>query len=125
MAAYEYRAVPFLAAVAGRDRKSADLAATQLTAALNAGATEGWEFYRLDNVSVDVRPGCLGFLTGTKSGTLLSDDLPTREVRRSHPAAGVDVPGAVTSRSARVRCRCCRPAVLAERAPTPARCPSR
>ncbi len=53
---YEYKAVPFLASVPGRDPKSADEASKQLTKAINTNARDGWEFYQLEAVSVEVIP---------------------------------------------------------------------
>lgn len=75
---YEYKAVPFLAHVGGREPKDAQKAATQLTEAINAGVTGGWEFHQLASVYVEVKPGCLGALTGTKSGSLYIDQLVFR-----------------------------------------------
>ncbi len=72
---YEYKAVPFLAAVRGRDRKSVDDAAAQLTAAINTNSAGGWEFYQLAPVNVAVRPGCLGGLLGGGAGTIQVDQL--------------------------------------------------
>jgi hypothetical protein len=75
---YEYKSFSFLAAVSGRDRKSADDAASQLTALINAKAVNGWEFYQLAPVNVEVRPGCLGAFLGGRAGTLQVDQVILR-----------------------------------------------
>ena len=80
---FEYKAVPFLAAVKGRDAKSAGEAAAQLTAVINGNAVSGWELYQLASVNVEVRPGCLGLLTGGRAGTLQVDELIFRRERPS------------------------------------------
>lgn len=80
---YEYKAVPFLASVGGRDLKSANQASAQLTDVMNANAVDGWEFYQLEGVSVEVRPGCLAGLFGARAGTLLIDQLIFRRERPS------------------------------------------
>jgi len=42
-------------------------AAAYLEAIANDRAAEGWEFYRVDEVGVLARPGCLGFLFGRRA----------------------------------------------------------
>lgn len=43
-----------------------DEAAEYLEELVNGYAAEGWEFYRIDQMDVQVRPGCLGALLGKK-----------------------------------------------------------
>ncbi|MDZ7268376.1 MAG: DUF4177 domain-containing protein [candidate division KSB1 bacterium] len=42
-------------------------AAAYLESIANSQAAEGWEFYRVDEVGVLARPGCLGALIGRKA----------------------------------------------------------
>jgi len=41
-------------------------AAAYLEGVVNTHARDGWEFYRVDAIGVNVRPGCLGVLLGQK-----------------------------------------------------------
>jgi hypothetical protein len=41
-------------------------AAAYLESIVNANARDGWEFYRVDEIGVSVRPGCLAGLLGQK-----------------------------------------------------------
>lgn len=41
-------------------------AAKYLENIVNKYAEEGWEFYRIDSVGVELQPGCLGALSGKK-----------------------------------------------------------
>jgi hypothetical protein len=41
-------------------------AAAYLQEIVNAEATQGWEFYRVDEIGTQVTPGCLGMLFGQK-----------------------------------------------------------
>ena len=46
--------------------ENADAVASQLQGLINDGSTDGWEYYRIDQVHAEVRPGYLGFLTGSQ-----------------------------------------------------------
>jgi hypothetical protein len=41
-------------------------AAAYLESIVNANARDGWEFYRVDAIGVNVKPGCLAGLLGQK-----------------------------------------------------------
>lgn len=41
-------------------------AASYLENIVNANARDGWEFYRVDAIGVNVKPGCLAGLLGQK-----------------------------------------------------------
>jgi hypothetical protein len=79
---YEYKAIPFLAEVSSRDRKSAERASAQLTAAINGAATEGWEFHQVGSVSVLVSPGCLAAFGGAKPSTMFIDQMIFRREKK-------------------------------------------
>jgi hypothetical protein len=38
----------------------------QLESTINENAGQGWEFYSLDNVDIEIRPGCLASLFGAR-----------------------------------------------------------
>ena len=42
-------------------------AASYLENIINNYSKEGWEFYRIDNIGVELQPGCLGALSGKKA----------------------------------------------------------
>ncbi len=41
-------------------------AATYLEGIVNEYAADGWEFYRIDSIGVQLQPGCFDALTGKK-----------------------------------------------------------
>jgi len=51
----------------GRSRGDGDEAAVYLETIVNNHAAEGWEFHRVDEIGVRVRPGCLMGLFGAKA----------------------------------------------------------
>lgn len=65
MAPYQYKVVPFL----GQMRAGGDVGqvSAQLEGLINQHATSGWEFVNLDNVDIEVKPGCIAMLLGSKS----------------------------------------------------------
>lgn len=78
---YEYKAIPFLASVKSTDKESAGLASKQLEETINSSSSDGWEFYSLGAITVEVAPGCLGSLTGSKSTTVRLDQIIFRRSR--------------------------------------------
>jgi len=46
-------------------------AAVYLEGVVNQYAREGWEFYRIDSVGVQLQPGCFGSLSGKKEESTL------------------------------------------------------
>lgn len=45
-------------------------AAAYLQSIVNANASDGWEFYRVDTIGVSVRPGCIASLLGQKEALI-------------------------------------------------------
>lgn len=62
---YEYRMIqtPSNLTVQAKGRKGNE-AADYLQTVVNRETTEGWEFYRVDSIGVEVQPGCLAGLMG-------------------------------------------------------------
>jgi len=60
MAKIEYKVVPFI----GKMKSSGTVkeVASQLQAAINQNATDGWEFHSFNDVNIEVQPGCLAGL---------------------------------------------------------------
>lgn len=61
---YQYKVVPFIGQSKGR--LSAAEVASQLEFAISQYASQGWEFYQLSDVNIEVRPGCLAGLFGAE-----------------------------------------------------------
>jgi len=65
---YEYKMVqvPPNISVQMKDHKGNE-AAKYLEQVVNEYASEGWEFYRIDSIGVQLQPGCMGALSGKKA----------------------------------------------------------
>ena len=65
--AFQYKMVqvPPTISVKSKEYKGSE-AATYLDDIVNQMATQGWEFYRVDPIGVQVRPGCLAGLFGQR-----------------------------------------------------------
>ncbi|MBX3042010.1 MAG: hypothetical protein KF789_14990 [Bdellovibrionaceae bacterium] len=64
---YEYKMVqvpPHIEVQAGKNHGGE--AAAYMQKIVDANATNGWEFYRVDPIGVNVKPGCLSALFGQK-----------------------------------------------------------
>lgn len=59
---FQYKVVPFIGQSKGS--VSASEVASQLESAISQHTSEGWEFYQLTDVNIEVQPGCLGGLFG-------------------------------------------------------------
>lgn len=57
--------VPPTIEVAANEHKGNE-AAVYLQGVVNTHAQYGWEYYRVDSIGVNVKPGCLGMLFGQK-----------------------------------------------------------
>lgn len=63
-----YRVIPFVGKIKGK--QTAKEASDQLETLLNQGAQEGWEFVQINNVNIEVQPGCLvAFFRGLRGGS--------------------------------------------------------
>jgi hypothetical protein len=63
---YDYRVVP-LSITTESVGSEAHVAAERVGRVVAQMAAEGWDFYRIDAVGVEVRPGCLGAILGQTS----------------------------------------------------------
>jgi len=61
----KYRVVPFIGKV--KNNQSSKDVSDQLEQLLNQGAEEGWEFVQINNVNIQVQPGCLAGVMGAKA----------------------------------------------------------
>lgn len=71
MASYNYKVVPFIAQVKG----------SQLASVINREIVDGWEFYQLGSISIQVSPGCIASLFGAKDAFTQLDQLIFRRPR--------------------------------------------
>jgi hypothetical protein len=82
----QYKVVPFI----GQSRGSLSAAdvADQLERTIKRYASEGWEFYQLSDVNIEVQPGCLAGLFGAKVQYVRFDQLIFRSTRDEiHPSS--------------------------------------
>jgi len=61
----QYRVIPFIGKIKGS--QSAKDVSDQLEKLLTQGAQEGWEFVQINNVNIEVQPGCIPALFGSKT----------------------------------------------------------
>ena len=69
MAAYAYRMVQVPPKIVVRRDTGQGEAATYMQTVVDQNATQGWEFYRVDQIGVQQSPGCLGLLLGQRQVT--------------------------------------------------------
>lgn len=67
--AYQYRMIQIPPGISILGAERGTEAAEYLQQLANEQAQQGWEFYRVDTVGVEVNPGCLGALLGRKAQT--------------------------------------------------------
>lgn len=73
MMRYEYLVVPFQGQIKGSG--SVQDVSNQLQNIINHHAAQGWEFYTLNDVNIQVTPGCLASLTGSRTSYVAYDQL--------------------------------------------------
>ena len=83
---YQYKTIPFI----GESKYLLDpnLIANQLNKAINTNSSDGWEFYKINNVNIYVEAGCLPAMFGAKSYEKRFDMLVFRKLINSpsnHP----------------------------------------
>src|ERR1051325_2644675 len=78
---YQYKVIPFIGQ--SRGGLSATEVARQLETAINEHVAQGWEFYQLSDVNIEVQPGCISGLFGAKVEYVRFDQLIFRAGRSS------------------------------------------
>ena len=61
---YRYHVVPFVGRIKAGSTENAQTVSGQLQAVIDHYVHHGWEFYSIEKVGIEVRPGCLGALFG-------------------------------------------------------------
>ena len=64
---YQYKMSQIPPSISVRGQEQGTEAASYLESQANEQARQGWEFYRVDTVGVEVSPGCIGGLLGQKA----------------------------------------------------------
>lgn len=74
---YEYKVVPFIGKLKSGvfNSENASVVSAQLQEVINQYTTQGWEFYTLEKVDIQVTPGCLAALLGNKVTFITFDQL--------------------------------------------------
>jgi hypothetical protein len=77
MAHYEYLVVPFMGQLKGGfiNVENARKVSDQLQAVINQYTQNGWEYYSIDKVDIQITPGCLAALFGAKVSFITFDQV--------------------------------------------------
>lgn len=72
-----YKVVPFIGQIKSGffSKDNAGTVAQQLQAAIEQQVNAGWEFHSFAKADIEVKPGCLGALTGAKNSYITFDQL--------------------------------------------------
>ena len=75
MQKYCYKVVPFIASISGGyfSKDNADTASSQLQSLIDEFVADGWEYYRMDKIDIEVKPGCLGSVFGASARYITYD----------------------------------------------------
>ena len=73
MTRYQYQVVPFIGKIKGSG--TAAEVASQLQATISQHTSQGWEFWQLSDVNIEVQPGCITGLLGQKTNYVRFDQL--------------------------------------------------
>lgn len=74
---YQYKVIPFM----GKLKSGGNISeiSAQLETKINEQAVHGWEFYQMNDVNIEVTPGCLPAVLGQKSSYVSYDQLVFRK----------------------------------------------
>lgn len=80
---YQYLVVPFQ----GQIKAGGTVAAVsaQLESVINQYSSQGWEFHTLNDVNIEVTPGCISGLFGAKAAYVLYDQVIFRRPAGASP----------------------------------------
>jgi hypothetical protein len=79
---YEYKVISFIGKLKSGlfSVQDAGDVSKQLQAAINEQASQGWEFVTVNDVNIEVKPGCLAGLFGAKTAFIPFDQVVFRKV---------------------------------------------
>lgn len=75
---HEYRVVPFRATAKTQDARGAAQVAEQLQHAIQEHVNAGWEFVRVEQVQMQINPGCIAALLGARANVVPLDQIVFR-----------------------------------------------
>lgn len=75
--AYTYKVVPFIGKIKS-NQTAADVSA-QMQDLINSFAAQDWEYVSMENVNIQVQPGCLPGLLGAKESYIRFDQIVFRK----------------------------------------------
>ncbi len=81
MPRYEYLVVPFIGEVKTGffSKEGPETASRQLQTLINNYAQQGWDFDQLGQITILVKPGCLGALMGREASPVMFDQVIFRK----------------------------------------------
>jgi hypothetical protein len=90
---YRYKVIPFI----GQSKGSVSPAgvARQLESVISEHAVDGWEFYQLSDVNIEVQPGCLAGLFGANTQYMRFDQVIFRTGQRASTLAQPATPAPI------------------------------
>jgi hypothetical protein len=80
---YEYRIIPFIGKLKSGvfSIENANAVTAQLQAVIDQNTTQGWEFHSMEKVDVEITPGCLAGLLGSRVTFVTFDQIVFRRPR--------------------------------------------
>jgi len=77
MSKYVYKVVPFIGTLKSGvfSVENAQKVSEQLQLLIDAHVKQGWEFYRIDPVQIQIQPGCLASLFGQRTSWINFDQV--------------------------------------------------
>lgn len=78
---YEYKVVPFIGKLTSGlfgSVEDAGKVSTQLESVISQHASQGWEFVAVNDVNIEIRPGCFAGLFGNKTAYMPFDQVVFR-----------------------------------------------
>jgi hypothetical protein len=78
---YRYRVVPFIGSMSSGSFAAGDASTVtaQLQQLIDQEARQGWDFYSLEKVNIQVNPGCIGQLFGQSASLITVDQVIFRQ----------------------------------------------
>ena len=78
---YRYRILPFVGRIQTGlfSSANAQMVSEQLQDVIDEQTRQGWDFYSLEKVNIEVQPGCIGGLLGQSASYITSDQVVFRQ----------------------------------------------
>ena len=78
---YQYKVVPFIGQISTGlfSRDNAATVSKQLQELINQHSNQGWEFYSVEKINIEIKPGCIAGLLGRTSNFVSFDQVIFRK----------------------------------------------